>query len=167
MVIRRNPTAGAGTSRRILLNLVRELQKQPFHVRMFSDRDQLNAFVTSDRVSSRIRCLVAAGGDGTVANLVNRHPEHPIAVLPLGTENLVARHLEIPRDGSVVADIIQAGPCSDIRHCSGRKSPVPGHGQCGNRCRRRTQTARHSIGQHPTLDVHSSDSADICQLPLS
>jgi diacylglycerol kinase (ATP) len=109
VVIQRNPTAGAGTSRRILLNLVRELRKQPFHVRMFSDRDQLDAFVTSDQISSRIRCLVAAGGDGTVADLVNRHPKHPITVLPMGTENLIARHLNIPRDGSVVADTIQQG----------------------------------------------------------
>ena len=109
VVIQRNSTAGAGTSRRILLNLVSKLRKQPFRVRMFSDRDRLDAFVASDRVRSRIRCLVAAGGDGTVADLVNRHSEHPIAVLPMGTENLLARHLNIPRDDSVVAEIIQQG----------------------------------------------------------
>lgn len=109
MVIQRNPTAGAGTNRRILLDLVKELRKQAFRVRMFSDRDQLDEFVTGDRISSQIRCLVAAGGDGTVADLANRHPKHPIAVLPMGTENLIARHLNMPRDGSVVADTIRQG----------------------------------------------------------
>ena len=109
VVIQRNPTAGAGTSRRILLDLVKELRKQIFGVRMFSDRDRLDAFVTSEQIGSRIRCLVAAGGSGTVADLVNRHPKHPIAVLTMGTENLIARHLNIPRYGSVVADTIQKG----------------------------------------------------------
>ena len=38
------------------------------------------------------RCIVAAGGDGTVSALLNERPGVPIAVLPAGTENLFARH---------------------------------------------------------------------------
>jgi diacylglycerol kinase family enzyme len=54
--------------------------------------------------------IVAAGGDGTVLDLINRHPLVPIAVLPLGTENLLARQLDIPhRDGRFVARMIAAG----------------------------------------------------------
>jgi diacylglycerol kinase family enzyme len=51
-------------------------------------------------------CLVAAGGDGTVGDLVNRFPDVPLAILPLGTENLLARHLGIPCDGRFVAELI-------------------------------------------------------------
>ena len=52
---------------------------------------------------------MAAGGDGTVGDVVNRYPGIPMTVCPLGTENLFAKYLGIPRDGRFVADTIAAG----------------------------------------------------------
>lgn len=60
-----------------------------------------------------MRCIVAAGGDGTVADLVNRQPGVPIAVLPMGTENLLAKYLGIRRCGHQLAEIIKRGK---VRH---------------------------------------------------
>ena len=108
VIIQRNPTSGTGKSHRVLLKLIRELRNRQLSVRMFSNRDHLDDFINSNR-ALRIRCLVAAGGDGTVSSLVNRHPDRAIAVLPLGTENLVARHLSMPCNGAVVADVIKDG----------------------------------------------------------
>src|SRR5262249_48722404 len=54
-------------------------------------------------------CLVAAGGDGTVGDLINRFPGVPLTILPLGTENLLARHLGIPCNGRFVAELIAEG----------------------------------------------------------
>ena len=56
-----------------------------------------------------IRCIVAAGGDGTVGSVINRFPGLPITILPLGTENLLARYLGIPRCGRSVADLVANG----------------------------------------------------------
>jgi diacylglycerol kinase (ATP) len=109
VIIQRNPTSGAGRSGRVLLELIHELRKRQFAVRMFSNPDRLDRFIDNDHVGHRIRCLVAAGGDGTVTSLFSRHPGRAIAVLPMGTENLVARYLKIPRDGHVVADVIEHG----------------------------------------------------------
>jgi diacylglycerol kinase family enzyme len=40
------------------------------------------------------RCVVAAGGDGTIADVINEQPLGlPLAVLPIGNENLFARAL--------------------------------------------------------------------------
>jgi diacylglycerol kinase family enzyme len=54
-----------------------------------ADRAAMVADASSD---AECRCLVAAGGDGTVSALLNERPVVPIAVLPAGTENLFARH---------------------------------------------------------------------------
>jgi diacylglycerol kinase family enzyme len=40
--------------------------------------------------------------------LINRYPGVRLALFPLGTENLVARWLKIPRDGRRVAEIIES-----------------------------------------------------------
>ena len=60
-------------------------------------------------VGRQLVCIVAAGGDGTVADVINRHPGVRIALLPLGTENLLARYLGVPRSGKEVARMIAAG----------------------------------------------------------
>lgn len=72
---------------------------------MFTNRDRMDAAVRARPP----RFVVAAGGDGTVGNVANRLPDIPIAVLPLGTENLLAKYLGIRRDGSMLADLIATG----------------------------------------------------------
>src|SRR5213075_3203563 len=57
-----------------------------------------------------LRAVVAAGGDGTVAEIVNRTlPETPIAVYPLGTENLLAKYLKIELDAAKFARMLADG----------------------------------------------------------
>ena len=76
---------------------------------MFSSRPKLDRYLAEKPAARILRCIVAAGGDGTVADLVNRHPGVPIAVLPLGTENLLAQYLGIRRCGRRLAQIIHSG----------------------------------------------------------
>ena len=79
VVIQRNPTSGAGNRRQALLELVRELRHRQLCVRMFSSCDHLDEFINS----GRLRCIVAAGGDGTIASLFNPHPNRVIGLLPM------------------------------------------------------------------------------------
>ena len=58
---------------------------------------------------AQLRCLVAAGGDGTIGDLVTRYPDAPLAIFPMGTENLFAKFLRIPRNGRELADLIIDG----------------------------------------------------------
>ncbi len=106
VVIQRNPTSGSGRGANQILNLIRELRRLNYRVRLFGSRERLDQFVGNSTVQKQLRCLVAAGGDGTVAGLVSRHPLFPIATLPLGTENLMAQYLQIPRCGDFVAQMI-------------------------------------------------------------
>jgi len=109
VVIQRNPTSGSGRGAKQLLILIRELRNYGFRVRLFASRERLDAFLQQTAVRIQVRCIVAAGGDGTVGSVVNRHADLPIATLPLGTENLLARHLKISRCGATVARLINAG----------------------------------------------------------
>jgi len=109
VVIQRNPKAGFRTRRRELLDLVRELKSLGYQPRMFRNRDRLAAWISDPEHRQHLRCLVAAGGDGTVSDLLTRYPGIPLAVLPLGTENLLAKFFRLPRSGKRLAAIIHAG----------------------------------------------------------
>ena len=54
--------------------------------------------------------MIAAGGDGTIAEIANRTAAGtPLAVFPLGTENLLAKYLEVTHDCAAFADAIAEG----------------------------------------------------------
>ena len=67
------------------------------------------ALVSRSAGDPRCRCLVAVGGDGTVAALLNEQPSVPLTVLPAGTENLVAQHFGLGRDPDALAKTIASG----------------------------------------------------------
>ncbi len=108
VIIQRNPRSGSGKGKRELLRLVSELKARSFRVRMFANREKLDAWLAESIHADQLRCIVGAGGDGTLGDLLNRHPGQRIAILPLGTENLMAKFLRIGRDGKRLAAIIAA-----------------------------------------------------------
>lgn len=106
VAIQRNPTSGSGRGREQLLALCRELKVLGFQPRLFSNRDRMDEWMATPAKTDRLHCIVAAGGDGTVGSVVNRFPGHPITILPLGTENLLAKFLKIPCSGLGLARLI-------------------------------------------------------------
>lgn len=109
VAIQRNPKSGSGAGRHELVELARELKHLGFRPRLFKTRERLEAWMTDAHSGRQLACIVAAGGDGTVGDVINRHPGVRIALLPLGTENLLARFLGVPRSGKEVARMIAAG----------------------------------------------------------
>jgi diacylglycerol kinase family enzyme len=117
VAIQRNPRSGTGRGRDWLVDLVRELKRLGFQPRMFKNRQRMDAWLAEPEVRARLACIVAAGGDGTVADVFNRHRGVRLAILPLGTENLLARFLDIPASGTQVARIIAAGQVRVLDLC--------------------------------------------------
>ena len=109
VVIQQNPGSGSGWRRSLLLDLVRELRRRGYRPRMFRDRARCDRWLADPGNRAETLCLVAAGGDGTVDDLLNRHPGWPLAILPLGTENLLARGLGIDPSGVNLAKVIAEG----------------------------------------------------------
>ncbi len=109
MVILVNPTAGAGAAGQQVDQLRRRLEQAGLSVETVWDIEALRRSVGQPRDRS-LRAVVAAGGDGTVSAVVNATPpETPITVLPLGTENLLAKYVEHPFSLSALCHAIVHG----------------------------------------------------------
>lgn len=109
VVISLNPNSGSTDRRDIVDQLVDELQSHGMDVRLLTDIEEMKRTVDGlvEGQGSRLRAVVAAGGDGTVSLLANcLPPQTPIAIFPLGTENLLAKYFGLTADVKMVAEMI-------------------------------------------------------------
>ena len=113
-----NPTSGSGRKHRKLLELVRCLRRSGLRPRLFSRRERLTAWLGRSENRDDCRCIVAAGGDGTVGDVLNRYPGLPVAIFPLGTENLLAKFLGIRASAELVTRMIAAGQSRSLDLCT-------------------------------------------------
>jgi len=105
-----NPRAGAGSADQRVDRLVAELGRRGLEVEVLSDLDQLARRVASSHEQNILRALVGVGGDGTVAELINRTgPGVPITMLAAGTSNLLPKYLGMGRSPEEVARTIFEG----------------------------------------------------------
>jgi diacylglycerol kinase (ATP) len=105
-----NRRAGARSRQYLLDDLTLELEDRGFEVVSVRVLDEVAPLATQLHAAGRLRVVYAAGGDGTIAELANRlPPEIPLAIFPLGTENLLARLLGIRADPLQAADTVVAG----------------------------------------------------------
>ncbi len=116
-----NPYSGFGANRRRVEKLTEALRRQGLKPRPIWDRAERAVLQESGWLGS-CRCVVAAGGDGTVSDVINSRPGVPLAVLPLGTENLFARDFGFTTDVEALARAILAGQSRtiDLARAGGR-----------------------------------------------
>jgi len=107
VVLAINPKAGATDGGSRIAELASRLQAAGFLVAQESERKTAVERAMASHAEQRLAALVACGGDGTIADLVNRTPaDLPLTALPMGTENLLARHFGLgPAPERVVAAI--------------------------------------------------------------
>lgn len=106
-----NPASGWGRRRRFEAVLAR-LQERGCRVSLCAttgrgDAERLAAGADPDRYDA----LVVAGGDGTVNEVINglAGPQLPLALLPLGTANVLAAELGLGDDPDAIARTIASG----------------------------------------------------------
>ena len=125
-----NAASGHGGGRAAVVRLARELGRLGLDSRIawtLEERRRLVDAACDPEIGpggrGGCRCLVAIGGDGTVAALINERPEVPIAVVPAGTENLFARHYNFARQASKAAARIVEGRAEplDVGLIDGRR----------------------------------------------
>lgn len=105
-----NPRAGYRDRSAAVDELRSALANDGFTIEQFTDIAALKVRATELQTAEQLRAVVAAGGDGTIGLLANNTPPGaPLAILPLGTENLLAKHLDLVADPAAVAQIIADG----------------------------------------------------------
>jgi diacylglycerol kinase (ATP) len=105
-----NPKAGAKSGQPLVDRLVEMLRQHGYEADVLTDIEKVAEDSARLLANHRLRGVVAAGGDGTVGLVVNKTPPGvPVAVLPLGTENLLAKYLGISADAEAVFRTIHAG----------------------------------------------------------
>ena len=105
-----NPSSGRSANRDRVAALVRSLQRHDLTSQTIWAPDE-------SAWRDPCRCVVAAGGDGTVAMVANMlksrpsdsAPQPPLAILPLGNQNLLARELGFVVEPDRLAGAIAAG----------------------------------------------------------
>jgi len=109
-----NPTAGQGRVRWIAGFLQSALERYSAEVTLILTGGPRDAAVAAGYAleSGRFDRVVAAGGDGTVNQIVNAlvGTPLPLAILPLGTANSLAREIGLPLDLVRAAKIAVQGP---------------------------------------------------------
>lgn len=109
VLIAANPNSGAASSKRRVSELNDKLNALGFVSQIIGSLDVLRSTASEMLAAGRLRTVVSAGGDGTVAALANLLPAHvPLLIFPLGTENLLAKYLGLTNDVRVAADAVRA-----------------------------------------------------------
>ncbi|TWT72731.1 Diacylglycerol kinase [Posidoniimonas polymericola] len=103
-----NRKAGAGRGAKTLARAEAGLVAAGLEVTRVTRPDELHDCVTG--AADQLRAVVAAGGDGTVGLALNQTPAGtPLAVMPAGTENLLAKYLEQRARPAELVELLTTG----------------------------------------------------------
>lgn len=111
-----NPAAGQGYIARVVRDATRRLAAAGHETRVLQTAGSGHATHLASSVPPQTRAVIAVGGDGTVREvsqgLVDR--TIPLAVVPMGTENLLAKHFGYRASASQLCDTLAAGHTEKI-----------------------------------------------------
>jgi diacylglycerol kinase (ATP) len=110
ILVAANLYSGASDNRRRVEALTRELTAAGASPRVVWDARERAAILADRAAMAACRAVVAAGGDGTVAQIINEMPSRtPLAVFPAGTENLFAAVHGFADDPAALVGALAAG----------------------------------------------------------
>ncbi|MED1202629.1 diacylglycerol kinase [Heyndrickxia acidicola] len=109
-----NPTSGREVFKRHLAAVLQKLETAGYETSCHATTAAGDASVAASiAVERKYDLVIAAGGDGTINEVVNGIAEKnyrpKLGVIPVGTTNDFARALQIPRDIEAATDIIVQG----------------------------------------------------------
>ncbi|MFS0752650.1 diacylglycerol kinase [Oceanobacillus sp. 1P07AA] len=114
-----NPTSGREAIKRALPNILEKLEVAGFETSTHATTCEGDATEAAKiAVERRYDLVIAAGGDGTINEVINglAEQEHrpQLGIIPAGTTNDFARALHIPRDIDKAVDVIIEGNTMEL-----------------------------------------------------
>lgn len=114
-----NPTSGREEMKRRLPDILARLERGGLETSTHATIGEGDAtLAAADAVERGFDVVIAAGGDGTLYEVINGMAEKPnrppLGILPLGTTNDFARALAIPKSWDAACDLIIRGFTRDI-----------------------------------------------------
>jgi diacylglycerol kinase (ATP) len=108
VLILHNPRSGARHATGIIAAHLEKFRNAGFDVTSHDSLDHFENHAKQLFDESKLRAVIAAGGDGTASAVASRVDSTvPIWLCPLGTENLLARYLQMRAEPSVAAASIR------------------------------------------------------------
>jgi diacylglycerol kinase family enzyme len=105
-----NPKAGFQDRQEIVALVCQELGNRGFECRVIHEIDELAGEAARLLAAGELRAVVSAGGDGTLRLIASKTPPGtPLVVLPLGTENLLAKFLDYSVAPADLAELVAGG----------------------------------------------------------
>lgn len=108
MLVNRN--AGAGRRRAVVDQVIERLGDLGMTTTVAGSPDELGDLATEAQGSGDLRAVISAGGDGTISAVLNHTPPGtPLAILPMGTENLLAKYLGHRCSAKSISELLTTG----------------------------------------------------------
>lgn len=110
ILIAANPHSGSMDRRPLLETLATRLREEGYEPHLCYQMAQWGVLASQLQEEGRLKFVISAGGDGTLAAVVNQlAAEVPILVVPLGTENLLAKHFGLTANIEDILTVTRAG----------------------------------------------------------
>ena len=111
-----NPVSGRGHGRTAAEELCEGLRQRGVAAETFVTDARGDAFTRLRSLEPEVDLVVAVGGDGTLSEVIEGlvDPGIPIGIVPLGTANVLAHELKMPRDVHHILEILFAGRIQEI-----------------------------------------------------
>lgn len=152
-----NPISGGGRGRLLAPQLATALAARSVHTEVYFTTAAGDARARAQRAGSEAwDGLVAIGGDGTVNEVLNGMPDpsRPLGTLPVGTANVLALELGLPKRVDAAADVLAQGHVRElaIGRCGDRRFLLfCGFGVDGEVVRRVAARRSGTLGKHKYL----------------
>lgn len=127
-----NPLSGTQSKEQILVSVNERLNKERYDKEVIYTEYAGHAVeITARKAAEGVFAVVAIGGDGTINEIARSlvHTETALGIIPCGSGNGLARHLQIPLVPKKAVDIINDGVTDVIDY--GKVNNVPFFCTCG------------------------------------
>ncbi|WP_300698232.1 diacylglycerol kinase family protein [Bacteroides sp.] len=127
-----NPISGTQSKEQILKWVNEKLDQEKYvHEVIYTERAGHAVEIAATKAQEGVHAVVAIGGDGTINEIARSlvHSKTALGIIPCGSGNGLARHLQIPMEPKKAIDIINEGLIDIIDY--GKINNVPFFCTCG------------------------------------